>query len=172
MNQINFSERVRLKTLQEQLKMSKPFRLLEEEVFLNLKVTLYGLSSQCEELFDEVGLTEVTYNIMRILRGAGEKGLPCSEISNRMLARVPDVTRLIDRLVKLEYVERGKLEGDRRVVLQHLTPKGQKVLEGLDDKLAVIHRENFSGLSKVELIRLNELVNVLREKFNEKGVKK
>lgn len=161
-----------MKTLQEQLKMSKPFRLLEEEVFLNMKVTLHGFSSCCEKIFDEVNLTEVTYNILRILRGAGENGLPCSEISSRMLARVPDVTRLIDRLVKLEYVVRGKLEGDRRIVLQHLTAKGKDVLEALDQKLGKIHQENFSGLSKVELIRLNELINVIRENFNEKGVQK
>ena len=57
------------KTLQEHLGMSKPFRSIEEEVFLNIKVTNYELSKNFDELFKSVKLTEVTFNILRILRG-------------------------------------------------------------------------------------------------------
>ena len=151
-----------MKTLQEQLKMSKPFRTLEEEVLLNLKVTNYELNIKFEELFRQVRLTDVTYNILRILRGAGVEGLPCSEISKRMLSRVPDVTRLIDRLVKLEYVIRVNKIGDRRVVIQQLTEKGKEVLSSLDEKTFKIHQENFSILKKEELEQLNELLNIVR----------
>lgn len=159
-----------LKSLQEQLGMSKPFRNLEEEVFLNLKVTNFGLSAKFEELFREVNLTEVTYNILRILRGAGPEGLPCAKISQRMLSRVPDVTRLIDRLVKLDYVNRDRNEEDRRVVIQKLTEKGKAVLEKLDTKTFQIHIDNFSFLKHEELANLNDLLNVIRNKINEKGV--
>jgi DNA-binding MarR family transcriptional regulator len=154
------------RTLQDQLKMSKSFRCIEEEVFLNLKVTDYNLTAKFEELFREVKLTEVTYNILRILRGAGPNGLPCAEISKRMLSRVPDVTRLIDRLVALEFVTRERKEGDRRVVIQQLTEKGSEILVELDKKTLLIHQENFASIKPEDLMRLNELLNVVRNNTN------
>lgn len=153
-----------IKSLQTQLGMSKPFRNLEEEVFLNIKVSNYALSAKFEDLFRSASLTEVTYNILRILRGAGSEGLPCAEISKRMLARVPDVTRLIDRLVKLELVVRERKEGDRRVVIQQLTEKGKNILAELDVKTLKIHKENFSYMKPEDLAKLNELLNVVRNK--------
>lgn len=154
------------KTLQEHLGMSKPFRSIEEEVFLNIKVTNYELTKNFDELFRSVKLTEVTFNILRILRGAGPEGLPCAEISKRMLSRVPDVTRLIDRLVKLDFVVRERKEGDRRVVIQQLTEKGKSVLAELDIKLSKIHQDNFAKVKPEDLTRLNELLNEVRNKIN------
>lgn len=154
------------KTLQEHLGMSKPFRSIEEEVFLNIKVTNYELSKNFDELFKSVKLTEVTFNILRILRGAGPSGLPCAEISKRMLSRVPDVTRLIDRLVKLEFVVRERKEGDRRVVIQQLTEKGKLLLADLDIKLSKIHQDNFTKVKPEDLVKLNELLNEVRNKIN------
>ncbi|GMW01967.1 MAG: MarR family transcriptional regulator [Candidatus Hydrogenedentota bacterium] len=151
--------------LQNEIRQSKPMPL-EVEVHLNLKRTEALLSWASEALFREHGLTDVTYNILRILRGAGADGLPCGEIGKRMLTRVPDVTRLVDRLVKMDLVERYRTDEDRRLVFQVLTPKGKQLLAKLDDKVESIPREQVAHMTKTELKTLNSLLVKARERVN------
>lgn len=169
---VNKDKGVLMSTLQEQLGMKKPFRILEEEVYLNLKLCNFGLALPLENEFKKFGLTGVTYNILRILRGAGEEGLPCAEISKRMLARVPDVTRLFDRLVRLKYVIRDKKEGDRRVVMQKITEEGLSILSQLDISTFQIHKDNLSFMKIEELTQLNNLLNQIRNHMNDTGLLK
>ena len=130
--------------------MNKDFSVIEEELSVLFARLNFYQRNPFDILLKEYQLTDVTYNILRILRGAGEGGLPCAEISKRMLSRVPDVTRLIDRLVKLEYVERNRKDGDRRVVIQTLTPKGLEIVNKIDEPLLEICRNNFANLSEKE----------------------
>jgi len=81
---------------------------------------------------EEHGLTLQQYNVLRILRGAGEKGLPTLVIAERMVERTPGITRLIDRLLRKGFVERERPLGDRRQVLCRITPGGLAVLGKLD----------------------------------------
>ncbi len=67
----------------DELKQTKPFEHIEEEVFLNLQRTAQALSSAMAEIFKSVDLTPVQYNVLRILRGSLETGLLCGEISER-----------------------------------------------------------------------------------------
>jgi DNA-binding MarR family transcriptional regulator len=88
-----------------------------------------------EETIREVGLSEPQFNVLRILRGAGE-ALPTSELGRRMITRVPDITRLVDRLEKLGLVTRRRdPEGDRRQVLVEITPAGKEKIRPLDGVL-------------------------------------
>ena len=84
--------------LGEEIGQSKPFRSLEQEAFLNIQRTAESLSYDLAKALEPYGLTPTQYNALRILRGAGEGGAACSEIASRMVTRVPDVTRLLDRL--------------------------------------------------------------------------
>ena len=86
------------RSLQHQLKKKYPFELPEEEVSLNIQRTFGVLMGPELELFKKHKLSPPLYNILRILRGVGSDGLPCSQIGDRMVTRVPDMTRLIDRL--------------------------------------------------------------------------
>jgi len=140
-------------------------RMMEEAVFLNLTRSQAILSRRFEKFFKEKRLTPATYNILRILRGAGESGLPCSEIPRRMLAEVPDVTRLIDRLVGLGLVARYRTEEDRRKVFQKLTPKGYELLSEMDGPMREIHRDQLGHLSTQDLERLNQLLIEARSKI-------
>ena len=81
------------------------------------------------------GLSPTQYNALRILRGAGSEGLPCTQIADRMLTHDPDVTRLVDRLVKRGWVARGRDSRDRRVVRAHITKTGLVQLAQLDGPL-------------------------------------
>lgn len=137
---------------------AKPPTLLEEEVYLNMMVSQALLARKVTAFFRKRRLTPVTYNILRILRGAGPEGLPCSKISERMLTQVPDVTRLVDRLVRLGWVQRYRTEQDRRMVFQTLTPEGSHLLAQMDAPLRELHVSQFAHMTPGELERLNDLL--------------
>ena len=103
-------------------------------------------------------LTPSQYNVLRILRGAGEKGHPCQEVGARMISRVPDVTRLLDRLEKAGLVARRRCTEDRRVVHATILPKGLEVLAALDGPVQDLAPRLFHSLSQRELQQLNDLL--------------
>ena len=74
------------------------------------------------------GVTPTQYNVLRILRGSGEEGLCRSEIMERMIARVPDATRLLDRMEGAGLIERERSQVDRRFVTTRITEEGRRVL--------------------------------------------
>ena len=116
------------------------------------------------QLFKKHGITEPQYNVLRILRGAGPDGLPCLAIGERMVTRVPDVTRLLDRLECSEYVSRERSKNDRRVVVARITRKGLGVLEKLDDPTLRRHADLLGHLSAEEVAELNRLLEKARDR--------
>src|SRR4051794_4256717 len=99
--------------LKDEIKKRNAFKHPEEEALLNLVRTATALSSEFEQLFKRCGLSEPQYNVLRILRGVGAEGLPSTEIGGRMVTRVPDVTRLVDRLEAAGLCERCRTPEDR-----------------------------------------------------------
>ncbi len=119
--------------LQQVLKQTRPFDSVEQEVVVALQVANARVMEPfTRELRREAGITPAQYNVLRILRGAGAAGLPCGEIAARMIDRDPDVTRLVDRLVKAGLAERERDSADRRVVRVHLSAAGGETLALLD----------------------------------------
>jgi DNA-binding MarR family transcriptional regulator len=104
------------------------------------------------------GLTETQYNVLRILRGAGSGGLSCGEVGERMLTRVPDVTRLLDRLAAAGWVERVRAADDRRRVVNRITGDGRALLARLDRPVRDLHRTQFAALDEEELATLLRLL--------------
>src|SRR3954468_5438761 len=102
--------------LQRELKKRKPFDSPEQEASLSIARTADRLGIRYARLFREYGLTPSQYNVLRILRGEG-KPLPILEVADRMLAAVPGITGLIDRLERMGLVARDRSTEDRRVVL-------------------------------------------------------
>ena len=92
---------------------------------LNIQRTFGVLMGPALKLFKKHKLSPPLYNILRILRGVGSDGLPCSQIGDRMVTRVPDMTRLIDRLEQAGWAKRDRSTEDRRAVLITLTAAGQ-----------------------------------------------
>ena len=87
--------------IQYYIRQQRGFRTLEEEVFVGLQLAADRLMAPWERtLRERADLTPVQYNVLRILRGAGAEGLWAGEIAARLIARSPDVTRLVDRLEK------------------------------------------------------------------------
>lgn len=149
--------------LAEDLKMTRPFHLPEVEAFLNVVRTADRLQHDLAQVVKPHGITLQQYNVLRILRGAGKTGLPCLEVAGRMVTRVPDITRLIDRMVRGGLVERERSTADRRVVNVRVTAKGRRVADELEDPIDARHRDQLGHLRPEELRRLNDLLERARE---------
>ncbi len=151
--------------LQQEIKQPRPFVSTEVEAYLNLARTYGLMSCEMERFFKGYGLTAAGYNVLRILRGAkrdGESGLPTLEVADRLVSPVPDVTRLIDRLVRNGLVSRTRGKEDRRVVLVAITAKAQTLLRKIDKPLVNFHSNQFTGLSKAEQKQLIQLLERAR----------
>jgi len=111
-------------------------------------------------LLKQRGLSPTQYNVLRILRGAGEEGLPCREIAIRMIKRGPDVTRLLDRMEVKGWVMRRRRKSDRRVILVRITPAGLKLVRSLDEPVRGLHRRR---LGRMGAKKLRTLLGLLEE---------
>jgi len=156
-------------SLQHELKKQQPFDCPAEEAYLNLIRTAGVLAGPYCALFKSHGLSESTYNVLRILRGAAKServaGLPCLEVAERLVTRVPDITRLVDRLIDAGLAERTRAETDRRVVIVSITPAGLALLSKLDPPLGKLHCQQLDHLSCKELVELNRLLEKARAPF-------
>ncbi len=148
--------------LQKELKQTKPFASLEEEVLLNLARTAEHVSAHFAGVLKRADLTPTQYNALRILRGAGEQGLTCGEIGERMVTRESDITRLLDRLGKRGLITRERPETNRRIVVARITDVGLTLLAELDGPVQEANRVAASHLGRARLKTLNELLEELR----------
>lgn len=113
-------------------------------------------------LLDSCGLTPSQYNVLRILRGAGASGLNSCDIAERMVSVDPDVARLLDRMEKLNYVQRRRDREDRRYVTTHITSSALAVLKKLDRPMADLHRYQLARLSPAEIETLIHALEKIR----------
>ena len=150
--------------LSEEITQQRPFPSLEEEAALNLLRTADAFQRHVAEILKPWGLTPTQYNALRILRGAGERGHTCTAVSDRMLTRDPDVTRLIDRLEARHLVARTRDPDDRRAVMIRLTDAGRKLVDQLDAPIDAMHRTQLSHLGAQRLQQFIALLEAARER--------
>ncbi|KAF0249938.1 MAG: MarR family transcriptional regulator [bacterium] len=148
--------------LQTELKQNKPFQTLEEEALLNIIRTAEVFSWQTSNLFKEMDLTATQYNVLRILRGAGNDGLLCREISERMLTKDPDITRLLDRLELRGFILRNRDSRDRRIITVKITNEGLETLNSLDKPVKEHNQKLLGHLSEEQLQQLISLLELAR----------
>jgi len=147
---------------QAEIKQKKPFQLREEEAFVNLLRTADVLLQGVAETLKPQGLSPTQYNVLRILRGAEQKGLACREISERMITRDPDVTRLLDRLEHRGLVTRARSPEDRRVITTRITNNGLQILETLEAPIGNLHMRQLGHLKAAQLRTLIQLLERAR----------
>ena len=136
---------------------------VERDTYLNLLRAHELLLSEFEELFKAHGLTHTQFNVLRILVTSSEKALPCQAIAENLLNRVPDVTRLLDRMEKSGLVTRTRSDEDRRVVLR-ITAKGRRACEGLYAEVNTLHRKQLRHLPPTKLKALNAGLQAVLER--------
>ncbi len=150
--------------LQKELKQTRPFVSREEEVYLNIQRTAEMLWSGVSETFRQVDLTPTQYNVLRILRGAGQQGVSCSEVSERLVTKDSDITRLLDRLETRGLISRERETRDRRRITTRITDDGLRLLAGLDKPIAECHRRQLGHLGEKRLATLSRLLEDARNR--------
>ena len=150
-------------TLRDEIRQPRPFASLEQEAYLNIVRTANALDNGLERLFRPAGVTLRQYNVLRILRGAEPDGLCRGELGERMISRMPDVTRLLDRMQRLTLVRRVRATADRRQVRTHITAQGRRVLASHDDAVLAEHAHRVGHLTQRELRSLVELLTKVRQ---------
>ena len=154
-------------TLGEQIGKVDPFELPEEEAYLNILRTQDRLCRAFSALFRDHGLSEPLYNALRIIGGAGQAGVPSQTIGSHMVARDPDITRLVDRLCRAGLVDRDRDAKDRRVVRVRMRPEGRRLLDALAPRVQDLHRRQLGHLSPDQLSPLNDLLVEARSRIED-----
>jgi len=131
--------------------------------YLALVRAFEALSADISQFFHDRGVTPQQFNVLRILADDAEgAGLRCSSISERLINRVPDITRLLDRLERSGLVERHRDPNDRRVVRAALTSEGHALVERMEAPLDEAFHALFDHLDEDELDQLTQLLKKAR----------
>lgn len=147
--------------LQSEIKQTKPFASRTEEAALALLRTADLVRRAIATVIEPHGITGQQYNVLRILRGAGGKGLPTLEIAERMIEQTPGITRLIDRLETKKLVIRDRCKTDRRQVFCMITRGGLALLAKLDAPVTKAD-SILARLTKRDLAQLVEILDRAR----------
>jgi DNA-binding MarR family transcriptional regulator len=148
--------------LQAEIKQSKPFASREHEAILGLLRTAAIVDHATDEALRPFGLTGTQFNVLRILRGAGQDGLCGREIGERMITKVPDVPRLLDRLEKAKLITRERDRDDRRHVTARITTKGTELLDTIGHASSPVEQW-FRRLGPEQLESLIAALDTIRE---------
>jgi DNA-binding MarR family transcriptional regulator len=136
------------------------FDSLEQEAYLNLWRTYDRLRAEEDALFARVDLTAQQYNALRLLRGEYPHAVPTLALASRLVSRAPDITRLVDKLVKRGLAARRRL--DARVVEVRIAPAGLELLSQLDEQVRECHKRQLGHLNRDQLADLIHLLKAAR----------
>ena len=149
-------------SLLREIRQTKPFPSNREEAFVSILRTADMLRWRIAEVLEPEGITLAQFNVLRILRGARDTGLPTLEIGARLVEQAPGITRLIDRLELAGLVRRERPRKDRRQVLCHIEKKGLAILARLDTTVPQATEVLFAGLSTDEVDPLIRSLDAIR----------
>jgi DNA-binding MarR family transcriptional regulator len=147
--------------IEQEIKQTS-FSSSTEKMVVNLLYTSNWIGTKHDQLIKEEGLTGPQYNVLRILRGQKSNPIGIGEITSRMLDKMSNTSRLVDKLETKELVVRIQCPNDRRAVRITITPKGLEILAALDPKLQTAQKE-LTSLSETEIGQLNDLLDKLRK---------
>src|SRR5690606_20430557 len=128
------------------------------KALLNILYTANWISSYQNEFFKGYGISPQQYNILRILKGAGEP-LNAQIVKDRMVERSPNATRLMDKLCAKKYIERLACPEDRRAVKIAITQEGKNLLESIPETL---YKDLLENISEEEAEQLSKLLDKIR----------
>ena len=148
--------------LQRELRQTRPFDSPAHEASLGLFRTADLLRRMLAAVVEPAGITPQQYNVLRILRGAGDAGLPTLDIAERMVEQAPGITRLLDRLEAKTLVHRERCPTDRRQVLCAITPEGRTLLQKLERPVSEVGRVAMAAIGVKGQRQLIKLLDTVR----------
>jgi DNA-binding MarR family transcriptional regulator len=152
------------KDLRSEIRQTRAFASLPQEAYLSLGRTWARLEHEVAETLKPFGVTPTQYNVLRILKGAGSKGLCRSEIMDRMIARVPDATRLLDRMEAAGLIARARDAEDRRFVTTRITDEGLRRVADAEGPVMAMHESQFESVPPRALRQLVEVLELVRDR--------
>jgi DNA-binding MarR family transcriptional regulator len=138
------------------------FRNDSQKAMINLIYSYNWVNETMSKVFFSKDITAQQFNILRILRGA-KKPLSTLQIRHRMLDRMSDTSRIVDRLLKKELVTKTVCDTDKRLVDISISEAGMQLLANMDEEIIALE-DSFTQLDEGELKQLNFLLDKLRER--------
>ena len=145
--------------LEQEIKQ-KAFRSEQSKLIVNLIYTYNQLKRRIATVLKNEGVTMQQYNVLRIVNGSGEEGITTSEIRERMLDKMSDASRMVDRLESMELLLKQRDRDDRRVLHVFLTEKGQALVQRLMQQDTI--DQLASGVKEESAQQLNKLLDSFR----------
>lgn len=155
-----FLFKFRLK-LEDEIQQKK-FKSIQQKVMLNLIYTTNWLTAKQDSLFKDSDITVQQYNVLRILRGQYPNPCSIKLIKERMLDRMSDTSRIVDKLLAKELLQRNECPDDRRSVNVVISDKGLELLKSLD-YIDDLSKQSLKSLTTEEINTLNTLLDKLRD---------
>jgi len=149
--------------IEEEIRQTRPFAHPSLRATVSLLRTATVLEHAVNEALRPHGITLTQFNVLRILRGAGARGLCGREIGERLIARVPDVSRLLDRMDAMGLIGRVRDAADRRHVTARIAPKGRRLLAAASPVVEGLARARFERLSAAAIDELVDALAVVRQ---------
>ncbi len=151
-------------SLETEIKQTRPFHSESEKCIVNIVYTNNLITIFHNKIVKDFGISMEQYNVLRILKGQNGKPITINGIIDRMLDKMSNASRLVDKLYFKGLVERKQKETNRRACDVTITAKGEEVLnvisQSLNDRV-----ENHLDMNKAELEQLNKLLDKFREKL-------
>jgi DNA-binding MarR family transcriptional regulator len=149
-------------SIEDEIRQTKPFAQPSARALVSLLRTASILAHEENEVLRPHGLTGTQYNVLRILKGAGRRGLCGREVGERLIARVPDVPRLLERMAELALITRERDSADRRHVTARIAPKGRRLLAATTPLLERLAQDRFDRLEPAALAQLVDALALVR----------
>ncbi|MEC5146911.1 MarR family transcriptional regulator [Chitinophaga sp. 212800010-3] len=149
----------------EKLITQKSFESENQRGLVSLIFIGNWITSRHQQFFKQYGITMQQFNILRILRGQHPHAASINLLKERMLDKMSDVSRLVERLRKAEFVERKNSELDRRAVDVHINEKGLQLLKTIDGELSQLDN-TLQSLNEKEIVQLNRLLDKMLESYH------
>lgn len=148
--------------IRSEIAQRRPFHSVKAEVAVSILRTAALIERHFAQVVARTGVTTQQYNVLRILRGAGDEGLPTLVIRDRMIHAAPGITRLLDKLENAGLARRERTSPDRRQVFCYITPKGLDVLQALDEEMRKADEVAVGDLTDAEQRQLLKLLERVR----------
>ncbi|MBP3192120.1 MarR family winged helix-turn-helix transcriptional regulator [Natronogracilivirga saccharolytica] len=152
-----------MQSLKEEIRQNQEFESVQQEAIISLLLTTDRLKRRLSDLTGQYDITPQQYNVLRILYGAGSRGLPTLEIMNRMIERSPGITRLLDRIDRKGLMTKQRSTSDRRTQICTITPEGIRLIDEMSGPMKELTRDVMSHLDDKKLRDLLELLFLVRK---------
>lgn len=150
-----------MKALEDILRISSPLSLAKKTV-LNISYSSATIKETLSNSLKPFGISREQFNVLRILRGKNGKATNLQDIQDRMISKMSNTTRLVDKLIAKGFVERFVCEKNRRKVDIFITMQGLILLKDIDTIIENVEHKMTSSLTEEELKTLNTLLTKLR----------